>query len=90
MYDGMRAQIEREATARGQDWSAQRACCEDGSIAFLGSKGPALVITPGRDIAIGKAYGGSDALIDVSRTTFSGGGVVFPTPNLQSPGAKVL
>lgn len=73
--------------------TASRGRCADGSHAFMGSKGPCLVVTPDRQIAIGTALGGPNNLIDTSRPSFSRDSsgkpvITFPAPNLDAAGKK--
>ena len=60
LYDVMKQQIERSVTG----WRADRARCADGSHAFIGRKGPVLIITPSRRMFIGRFA--SDGLLSWS------------------------
>lgn len=81
LYDTMKRQI--EAAVPG--WRATRVKCVDGSHAFIGSKGPVLVIlTSGR---IFRGRFASDGLIShVGLKPLPDGSVAFRAPDLTASG----
>lgn len=85
-YNKLRLEI--ESTFPG--WGARPARCLDGSYVFIGEGAGAycLVITPVREIAIGRIYPGS--LIDPLLGTFQDREWLFPKPNLLAPNVRLF
>lgn len=88
LYETLKLQI--EAACPG--WRADRVECADGSHAFVGALGLALVITQDRGIYVGRL--GKTALEGVLFYTgaviTANGHVAFPPPNPNSPGTRTV
>jgi hypothetical protein len=91
LYNGMKLQIEAEASVRGQEWGAGKVPCEGGYTAFIGNAKPALVIPPepGDPIYIGEHTRGPGSLVDSTPKVSRELGFHFARPNLDAAQKKL-